>query len=247
MDLQAQTEISNATWNGESLNSKSRGPPNDSLLELASLIHSGSTCNFFSTDIETVFGSEDSLLSLADDVLADFEPFSLGDDLFNDIEPNQVVTGQSRYSLLEATLNHVLSDTSHFVPQLPYTRQFSTRVVPVVTLPPESQQQSSVSSQPNQATAVPRTVEQQPKQATPMARTLEQNQVVAPPGSQFRDYQTAGWSTKFKELQAYKEKNGHCCVPYTFRENPSLAHCSFGIIILFGHFSLANVFVVFVG
>jgi hypothetical protein len=39
----------------------------------------------------------------------------------------------------------------------------------------------------------------------------------------FRPYQAEQWSEKFNELLAFKAERGHCCVPHTFEDNPSLA------------------------
>ena len=39
----------------------------------------------------------------------------------------------------------------------------------------------------------------------------------------FRVYQAEQWTEKFGELIAFRETNGHCCVPHTYKENPALA------------------------
>lgn len=38
----------------------------------------------------------------------------------------------------------------------------------------------------------------------------------------FRDYQACQWSQRFEELMAYKREFGHCCVPHTSKDAPSL-------------------------
>eukprot|EP00934_Nitzschia_sp_Nitz4_P004095 Nitzschia sp. Nitz4//scaffold29_size155292//152139//153152//NITZ4_002692-RA/size155292-processed-gene-0.32-mRNA-1//1//CDS//3329546550//4085//frame0 len=43
------------------------------------------------------------------------------------------------------------------------------------------------------------------------------------PARRFRPYQSEQWTEKFDELKAFREQRGHCCVPHTFDENPSLA------------------------
>jgi Helicase associated domain len=39
----------------------------------------------------------------------------------------------------------------------------------------------------------------------------------------FRPYQAGQWSEKFQELTGFREKNGHCLVPHTYKENLALA------------------------
>jgi hypothetical protein len=39
----------------------------------------------------------------------------------------------------------------------------------------------------------------------------------------FRPYQAELWTVKFAELLEFKQRKGHCCVPYTYGENPALA------------------------
>jgi len=39
----------------------------------------------------------------------------------------------------------------------------------------------------------------------------------------FRPYQAGQWSEKYVELKAYRESQGHCCVPHTYTENLALA------------------------
>lgn len=39
----------------------------------------------------------------------------------------------------------------------------------------------------------------------------------------FRPYQAGQWSEKFQELSEFREKNGHCLVPHTYKENLALA------------------------
>jgi len=41
--------------------------------------------------------------------------------------------------------------------------------------------------------------------------------------NRFRPYQAEQWTEKFQELLDFKKERGHCCVPHTFDENPSLA------------------------
>ena len=42
-------------------------------------------------------------------------------------------------------------------------------------------------------------------------------------GYRFRPYQAEQWTEKFDELIEFRKERGHCCVPHTFKENPSLA------------------------
>lgn len=39
----------------------------------------------------------------------------------------------------------------------------------------------------------------------------------------FRDYQSGQWSLRFRELQQFRKRTGHCCVPHGYPENPVLA------------------------
>jgi hypothetical protein len=41
--------------------------------------------------------------------------------------------------------------------------------------------------------------------------------------NRFKTYQTEQWSEKFEDLMQFRNKQGHCCVPHAFQENPSLA------------------------
>lgn len=41
--------------------------------------------------------------------------------------------------------------------------------------------------------------------------------------TRFRPYQASQWDIKFEELLKYKTKYGHCSVPHTFPQNPSIA------------------------
>lgn len=38
----------------------------------------------------------------------------------------------------------------------------------------------------------------------------------------FRNYQAEQWNEKFDDLIKFKTKNGHCCVPHTYSEDPTL-------------------------
>jgi len=39
----------------------------------------------------------------------------------------------------------------------------------------------------------------------------------------FRPYQNKLWDLRFKEILKFRKKHGHCCVPHTYPQNPSLA------------------------
>ena len=41
--------------------------------------------------------------------------------------------------------------------------------------------------------------------------------------NRFRPYQAEQWTEKFDDLLEFKEIHGHCCVPHSYKENPSLA------------------------
>ena len=63
--------------------------------------------------------------------------------------------------------------------------------------------------------------------ATPVAATDEDESKAGADAiseaDRFRSYQSGQWSTRFRELCEYKEKNGHCLVPHNFSENLALA------------------------
>ncbi|CAJ1955993.1 unnamed protein product [Cylindrotheca closterium] len=39
----------------------------------------------------------------------------------------------------------------------------------------------------------------------------------------FRGYQTEAWEQRLEDLLSFREKEGHCSVPHSYRENPALA------------------------
>lgn len=43
------------------------------------------------------------------------------------------------------------------------------------------------------------------------------------PSNRFRNYQSEQWTERFQDLLEFKEKYGHCDVPYTWQENQPLA------------------------
>lgn len=135
------------------------------------------------------------LAELADDSL--FDPPS--DDIF-DIEPDPFPhvpqnQEQNRLALLEDTLNQVLNINSGFTTD------------PVVAVAPPSSKHII-----------------EPDAMSPCAkrqRVSEEDDEDA--ARRFRPYQAEQWTEKFEELLEFRKGRGHCCVPHTFEENPSLA------------------------
>jgi hypothetical protein len=54
-------------------------------------------------------------------------------------------------------------------------------------------------------------------------RQREKQQQDEEEARRFRPYQAELWTVKFAELLEFKQQKGHCCVPYTYGENPALA------------------------
>lgn len=135
------------------------------------------------------------LAELADDSL--FDPPS--DDIF-DIEPDPIAhtpvqnQEQNRLALLEDTLNQVLNINT----------AFSTE--PVVAVSPSSSKH---------------TIEPEMIPCAKRQRMTEEEDEDA--ARRFRPYQAEQWTEKFEELLEFRKTRGHCCVPHTFEENPSLA------------------------
>ena len=159
------------------------------------------------------------LAQLADDSL--FDPPS--EDIF-DMEPVPLPSQeQNRLSLLEDTLNQVLNIDNVFMDEEP---------VPIQSRPLQTHQLAAVPTFTPSASAstsnlkLKRQVEQSPAMMMPPAnkrqRTMDEEETDET-GRRFRPYQAEQWSEKFEELLQFRKLRGHCCVPHTFDENPSLA------------------------
>jgi len=134
------------------------------------------------------------LAELADDSL--FDPPS--DDIF-DIEPDPIPhvpqsQEHNRLAFLEDTLNQVLN----------INHAFTTDQV-VAVAPPSSKH----------------TIEPDMSPCAKRQRMMEEDDEDA--ARRFRPYQAEQWTEKFEELLEFRKGRGHCCVPHTFEENPSLA------------------------
>jgi len=117
------------------------------------------------------------------------------------------VTGtQNRLSVLEDTLNQVLSIDDAFVVDEKSMTSTNNGTGPLpVALAPTSKH----------------FLESEPLPSCKRQRmTLEEEEDAA---RRFRPYQAEQWTEKFEELLQFRKERGHCCVPHTFDENPSLA------------------------
>jgi hypothetical protein len=141
------------------------------------------------------------------------------DDIFDDdIEPVPIdetrsmpAIHSSSFALLKETLDQVLRgenglSDSHMAP----TMNFQPTVFP--------QQQSQEQQQTMKRQLDFFQQQPQPSKRQRMAVTAEEDAA-----RRFRPYQADQWSEKFEELLQFKQERGHCCVPHTFKENPSLA------------------------
>jgi hypothetical protein len=134
---------------------------------------------------------------------AEFEPLPLSQgNTFrrNSLQHHQSV--QSRFTLLENTLNQILTQESATAQHLVMS-QPALLVNPVVSSAPvkrEFEPIDPLASSKKQRTETPEEAERR-----------------------FRPYQAEQWSEKFAELCEFKKNKGHCCVPHTYKENPALA------------------------
>ncbi len=174
----------------------------ESLLGLASTLFQGEMRSLPHMTMATLFPQQNTrpeditsqvLAELADDSL--FDPPT--EDIF-DLEPvpiQQPSQSQAvnRLSLLEDTLNQVLSIENVFFDEKP-----------VAMAPTSSKHCMETDMSPC------------PKRQ----RMTEEEEDAA---RRFRPYQAEQWTEKFEELLEFRKLRSHCCVPHTFEENPSLA------------------------
>ena len=154
-----------------------------------------------SSSVEDHRSAAEVLAAIADDLLT--SPVS--DDIFDDdddddeiIEPVPLDSDLSRVALLEETLDQVinigLADENFFA-----AAPSPEPVVPKRTCDDEDEPEQDCRS------------------------TKRQKADAESEESRFRSYQAEQWSDKFAELLEFKKERGHCNVPHTFQENPSLA------------------------
>ena len=122
---------------------------------------------------------------------------------------------QSRMDLLEDTLNQVLAiDLMDPFPMEDQSKEETTTGPPAVHLNDHKRSRPE-EIQPEPTASLPLSKKARIHAATPPAPPVLEHR--------FRDYQSEQWSAKFQELQGYRSLYGHCCVPHTFKEAPSLA------------------------
>ena len=161
-------------------------------------------------------------------VLAELAGDLFDDDLFDstEFEPLPLRQGnanchhyhqqsvQSRFSLLESTLNQILTHESGAA---------AAAALAVVTPPRDlvMPPRDLVLSQPA-VKKIKRELEEEPvvNISNNKKQRTETHEEAA---RRFRPYQAEQWSEKFQELCEFKKNKGHCCVPHTFTENPALA------------------------
>jgi hypothetical protein len=151
------------------------------------------------------------LAELADDSM--FEPPS--EDIFDmepvPLHPNHAAQQKqklNRLTVLEDTLNQVLSIGDMFIDEDPQTTPHQQVFGPLST--------PTVSS--SKRSADIRMSPSSKRQRLELEQEEEEDAA-----RRFRPYQAEQWSEKFEELLAFRAERGHCCVPHTFDENPSLA------------------------
>ena len=162
-------------------------------------------------------------------VLAELsEDFFDTDDIFdNELEPlplNQVGSNnmnyvnsnnapspqseqRSRFSLLEDTLNQILRHEE-------YSNLHSPEASPSLPIGPIAPQITSAGPENKR---VLETFDDF------LPNKKQREQLPEEDANRFRPYQSEQWSEKFEELCQFKTQKGHCCVPHTYNENPSLA------------------------
>lgn len=150
-----------------------------------------------------LFGDDDLFDS------SEFEPLPLRQGNAANCHHYNEQSVQSRFSLLESTLNQILTHESGT----------ASAAVAVVTPPAHH----LVMSQPAiklKRELEPTVVSNVSNVSSNKKQRTETNEEAA---RRFRPYQAEQWSEKFQELCDFKKNKGHCCVPHTFTENPALA------------------------
>jgi hypothetical protein len=133
----------------------------------------------------------------------------------NTLQQQHNQTVQSRFSLLESTLNQILNHESVATPSRHLVMSQPAAALTVVTPPPLEKKRGfeSTDAPPAAATAA----------AAASSSKKQRTETAEEAARRFRPYQAEQWSEKFEELCEFKKNKGHCCVPHTYTENPALA------------------------
>jgi hypothetical protein len=183
----------------------------DSLIKLLINQQSVSTSGF--TLIPGLSASPDEIASQTFEKISDgffFSPST--EDIFDDFEPLPFKESSSAVhslSLVQDTLDQVLREDFLLclddIPLCP-----AADIMPQPMFAPSS---ASVEMK-RGLDALQNTVFQR---RPPKRQRIEED------NSRFRRYQEDQWTVKFDELVKFRNAQGHCCVPHTFNENPTLA------------------------
>lgn len=140
--------------------------------------------------------ADDSLFDPPSEDIFDMEPVPIQQPLAMNMNMNnqcQTQATQNRLSMLQDTLNQVLS----------LENVFAMDETPVAVSPTSKH-----------------SLDSEPMSCPKRQRMTEEEEDAA---RRFRPYQAEQWTEKFEELLEFRKLRGHCCVPHTFEENPSLA------------------------
>jgi hypothetical protein len=137
---------------------------------------------------------------------AELEPLPLNEQRMDVVD--RLAPPQSKFSLLEDTLNQVLSK-ENLLFNSTHPQVFDMEPALVA---PSSSTHSAASKKRQMET------EQEPEEQTFKRKRMEEDEA-----RRFRPYQAEQWSEKFDELCQFKKEKGHCCVPHTYKENAALA------------------------
>lgn len=220
MLVNSQPQAANQPYPADrSLSCKPWGSDRESLLGIASsVLGDGYQFNIANMSLQSLFPDARSgrpadiasrvLAELSDDSL--FDPPT--DDIFDE-EPAAPSEGGNLRHVLKDTLNQVLSLDVEF-PE-------DQHLVPSATSVPASQVQTKRSA--TMPTCTVPSAKRQRTSTAPSPFSQNTNESEDDASKRFRPYQAEQWNEKFDELTAFRKEKGHCCVPHTFEENPSLA------------------------
>lgn len=156
------------------------------------------------------------LTNLLEDMISDesmFDPPT--DDIFDDSQPSlppnqQLAHRNDHLVMLEETLKEALAidDVS--------SNDWRSS-------PPRQQLEAQAS--PNRSSPSKHSLSEQEVGATPIAMKRQRisKEDEEDKHGRFRQYQAEQWTEKFQELMEFRGQRGHCNVPHSFDENPSLA------------------------
>ena len=165
----------------------------------------------------------------SDDILGDFEPIPVNPNRMNVVDSlplpsngnnNALNVEKTRYSLLEDTLNQVLSQEMDFQS---LQRQQQQQQPPMTASQAALFQQQEQLKRDSSAMCLASPPAKKQRMSSDADLTEDGALVDGEDARRFRPYQAEQWTEKFDELVLFRQERGHCCVPHTFKENPALA------------------------